>query len=246
MSTIPIATTHHVDIAFEAAPVSSRMVAVAIDYALIIACLAAMYAVSNEVSSIAHGSDVAYYVLTAIYVVFLVGIIFAPFIQEAIFDGQTIGKRILGIRVIALDGSSPSMGAFFTRWLTGIVELIGSMGVIGTVSVVVTKYSQRLGDLVAGTVVVKVPNGVNVRSLRVDTAPDHVVMFSGVRSLTDEDVRVIRDVLHSTNSGISEEMSLKIMDRTALRVAAKISADHQLTSRDFLLRVLADFASTMR
>ncbi|HLP27291.1 MAG TPA: RDD family protein [Candidatus Didemnitutus sp.] len=245
MSTIPIATTHHVDIAFEAAPVSSRMVATVIDYILFFAAMALMYSILDIVKSASEGSPILGNVFRVSYLLIIAGFILAPFIQEAFLDGQTIGKRILGIRVIALDGSSPSMGAFFTRWLTGLVELVASVGVIGLVSVVMTRYSQRLGDLVAGTVVVKIPKGVNVRSLRVDTASNHVVMFPGVRLLTDEDVRVIRDVLHSANAGISQSVATAIIDRTALRVATKIKASHELTSRDFLLRVLADFTSEM-
>jgi uncharacterized RDD family membrane protein YckC len=221
------------------------MVATLIDYVLFFAGMALMYAILDIFKSTSEGSPILSYVLAAIYLLLIAGLILAPLIQEAFLDGQTIGKRMLGIRVIALDGSSPSMGAFFTRWLLGLVELVGSVGVIGLVSVVLTRYSQRLGDLVAGTVVVKVPKGVNVRSLRVDTAPNHVVMFPGVRLLTDEDVRVIRDVLHSTSAGISQNASIAIIDKTALRVAAKIRATHEFTSRDFLLRVLADFASVM-
>lgn len=245
MSTIPIATTHHVDIAFQAAPVSSRMLAAIIDLVLFVASMAFMYAIAAPLQSISNGSGVVDYVLVGLYILLFVGIVLAPFLQEAFLDGQTIGKKVLGIRVMSLDGSSPSMGAFFTRWLTGLIELFASVGVIGLVSVVMTKYSQRIGDLVAGTVVVQVPKGVNVRSLRVETGPHHVVMFPGVRLLSDEDIRVIRDVLHASQSGLDKGVANQMVDRTAERIAFKINARTELAPRMFLLRVLADFSAVM-
>lgn len=78
-----------------------------------------------------------------------------PLLMEVFNHGQSVGKYLVGIKVAALDGSTPSIGAYLLRWLLLIVDW-GFMGV-GLALIVFTKNSQRLGDLAAGTTVVKLP-----------------------------------------------------------------------------------------
>jgi uncharacterized RDD family membrane protein YckC len=68
--------------------------------------------------------------------------------------GASVGMRIAGIRVVMLDGSRPPLRAFAIRYALWVVD--GMLwGIVGLVVVLRTPYRQRVGDLVAGTVVVR-------------------------------------------------------------------------------------------
>ena len=86
-------------------------------------------------------------------ILLILAILSYPLVMELFNHGQSIGKYIVGIKVVSLDGSTPSIGAYMLRWLLLLIDW-GFMGV-GLAFIVFTKNSQRLGDLAAGTTVVK-------------------------------------------------------------------------------------------
>jgi uncharacterized RDD family membrane protein YckC len=73
---------------------------------------------------------------------------------EAMWTGQTPGKRVVGLRVISLSGRPIAPVDSILRNLLRIVDQIPGIYAVGIVSIMVTSRSQRLGDLAAGTVVV--------------------------------------------------------------------------------------------
>ncbi|PNE29444.1 hypothetical protein BHU09_01580 [Tannerella sp. oral taxon 808] len=75
------------------------------------------------------------------------------FLWETFYNGQTPGKRLLGTRVVMKDGSRPSVGAYLLRWLLLLIDLQTSY--VGLLCIALTKNNQRLGDLAAGTIVIK-------------------------------------------------------------------------------------------
>ena len=69
--------------------------------------------------------------------------------------GATPAMRWLGLRIVTLDGEPPSLGDFAVRWLLFTVDGL-LFGVVGAILIAVTERHQRLGDLVARTIVVRV------------------------------------------------------------------------------------------
>jgi uncharacterized RDD family membrane protein YckC len=78
------------------------------------------------------------------------------FVLEA-RGGQTLGKRALGIRVArAADGGQPSAGEVAVRTLLRLVDALPFLYLVGLITILVTRSrAQRLGDLAAGTTVVR-------------------------------------------------------------------------------------------
>ena len=74
---------------------------------------------------------------------------------EAIWDGQTPGKRIVGLRVVRNGGGGVDIGASAARNLIRFVDFLPFGYFVGMVSVIANQRNQRLGDLVAGTIVVR-------------------------------------------------------------------------------------------
>ncbi len=123
-----------------------------------------------------------------------------PMLMEMFSDGQTIGKSLMGIRVICLDGSVPSKMAFFLRWILYLVDF-GCM-FAGLVFIVFSKNSQRLGDLAAGTTVVKLSKTQKPFILRSFGFTDkhYAPSYPEASHLSMRQIEVIERLLYSSNN----------------------------------------------
>ena len=79
---------------------------------------------------------------------------FYPVAFEVLFDGRSPGKRALGLRVIAADGSPVGWRASFTRNLLRVVDMLPFGYAFGLVACLADPAGRRLGDMIAGTLVV--------------------------------------------------------------------------------------------
>ena len=86
------------------------------------------------------------------YLLIVLPILCYHMICEYFFNGQSLGKMVVGLRVVAADGSKPSASSVFLRFLFFLIE--GYTG-FGLVVMLFTKDNQRLGDIAAGTYVIK-------------------------------------------------------------------------------------------
>ncbi len=84
----------------------------------------------------------------------LVATLVYGFLLEGLY-GYTPGKYLLGLVVIKPDGSNCTIGSSILRNLLWIVDSLPTFNLIGMVSILLTDDNQRVGDLVADTVVVK-------------------------------------------------------------------------------------------
>ena len=73
---------------------------------------------------------------------------------EWVWNGQTPGKRLLHLRVIKVDGSPVSGVDVLLRNLSRPIDTLGPMGLIGLLMIFVSRKAQRLGDLMARTLVI--------------------------------------------------------------------------------------------
>src|SRR3989442_3456961 len=112
---------------------------------------------------------------------------------EWLGNGQTIGKRIFGLRVIADDGAPAGFIAVLVRNLLRVVDFLPSFYGLGLLAIVLSSRSQRLGDLAAGTFVVRAPRPqLDYFSLRTVTAPRAGAEVA-VRALPGEAQRLVRE-----------------------------------------------------
>lgn len=85
-----------------------------------------------------------------ICIVFLV-VIFAYFVLMEAFLGWTVGKRILGIRVVNASESRIGLNKSLTRNLLRVVDGLPALGILGVILIVHSPRGERFGDRVAGT-----------------------------------------------------------------------------------------------
>ena len=161
-----------------------------------------------------------------------------PLVMELLCDGQTVGKFIFGIKVICLDGSKPSTMATVLRFLFLYIDLF-FFGV-GLASIIFTRNSQRLGDLAAGTTVVKLNR--KKRPFVLDslnfTNKDYTPSYPEVVRLSMRQMETIQHTLYSENINKQNDrmiqLSLKVEKVLGIR-ARELSYD------DFLTTIYNDF-----
>lgn len=79
-----------------------------------------------------------------------------PIVLEVLWNGQTLGKKMLGLRVVHADGTAVGWLASFTRNLLRTADMLPVGYAIGVVSSLFDPRSRRLGDMAAGTLVIHV------------------------------------------------------------------------------------------
>ena len=137
-----ILTGQYVRIRQTPASVGERMLAQVIDWVLQAAYVALWVKIDARLST-----------LWTIILVVLPVLLYCP-LCEMLTGGQTLGKRLVKLRVIMADGTLPSISAYLLRWLLMIAD--GPiLGYIGVLVMILNRNNQRFGDMAAGTLVVK-------------------------------------------------------------------------------------------
>jgi len=179
-----IATPEGVELELVLAGLASRFIAELIDAALVLLLLALMIAVAVLAGGAAGLAIVA--VVTG-------GLLLISIAYHVAFEvlaaGRTPGKRANGLRVV-MDGGGPvGLRASSIRNLLRLIEGPATSFIPAIVSILVTRRNQRLGDLAAGTLVVREPAPPR-RRRRKAPAPAPPALAHGVR-LDDWDVSAI-------------------------------------------------------
>ena len=151
---VEIETPEQVVFSYTIAGIGSRAAAAIVDY-LMMAVIA--FVVFIIFSALLSGSErEARGWGMAAMILFLFALNWGYFVLfEAIWDGQTPGKRQLGIRVVQDGGYSVSFAASAVRNLARMIDMLPGMYAIGIASAAMSKSGKRLGDMLAGTIVVQ-------------------------------------------------------------------------------------------
>jgi len=153
---ISVTTPERVTVEYEVAGVGTRMLAQAIDWAVM---LIGDFVVLVFVGIAMGGSGVAGSVGAAVAIVLLGASFIGYFLICEWRWGATIGKRALRARVVTEYGAPIGFADSVTRNLLRIVDFLPFMYVLGGILAITSSRSQRLGDRAAGTVVVRPPKG---------------------------------------------------------------------------------------
>lgn len=142
-----IITGQYVKIMQTPASIGERIAAQLIDWVVMAAYVTLYFVVRDQLDlHFSYGYDIA--------VAFL-PVIFYTLLCEIFNHGQTIGKRIMKLRVVMKDGTVPSLSAYLLRWALWLVD--GPfLSFLGVVVILVNRHNQRIGDIAAGTMVIRI------------------------------------------------------------------------------------------
>lgn len=135
---------------------------------------------------------------------------------EALWDGRTVGKRALGLRVVTTEGGPAPTSAVVARNLVRIVDLLPGVPLVGVVTMLATASDQRLGDLAAGTLVIREVDAPAPPAAAAHPPPEWSRSLD-LTSLTDADRRLIRSFLARRS-----ELDVQARDRLVRTVADRL------------------------
>lgn len=226
MNTIVIPTAQNIELEYPQAGLGERILAFLIDGVLLglylwILALLGIYGRTYEVIFMLSIPPMLYTLVT-----------------ESIFNGQTLGKRLMKIKVISLDGASPTFSQYLIRWMLRLIDIFLLYGVVGIVAIALNKKGQRLGDMAAGTTVIRMKLVTHFAdTIFMETKEDYVVQFPQIRSLSDRDVSILKEVL---DAGIRSS-NPDLLNRLAQKVKEVAEIETELEPRKFLETVLQDY-----
>lgn len=187
-----VRTAESVRLSYPLAGVGNRCLAAFLDVVFQSLLLGGLLILAAMLGNLRAFGDQVALVAVSLYVLLLFGVLWGYYLLfEAVWNGQTPGKRLVGIRVVKDDGSPVDFFAVLVRNLVRIVDLLPGFYAIGTLSILLTRKAQRLGDLAAGTVVVKARAERDFQSLRTRALPAAGPIT--VRGLSGEAQRIVRE-----------------------------------------------------
>ncbi|MEO7524041.1 MAG: RDD family protein, partial [Ferruginibacter sp.] len=251
---ITITTAFNIDLEFEIAPFHKRLFAYIIDFFILIVYLASMKSLLYNAFAINLEENVGLDILSISFPMLLYSLV-----AELWMNGQTIGKKLMRIRVISLDGGEPTLGQYILRWITKFFEwpflfgyvmysekalliyifMTGFFGVAVVILITATKKNQRLGDLAAGTVIVDTKTSLSVAdTVFMDVKnQNYRVQFPEVMRLSDSDINTIKTVITQSKKRNNDEMSYRV----EAKVKQVLNIQSQLSPNDFLEKLLEDY-----
>jgi uncharacterized RDD family membrane protein YckC len=154
MGRLEIETPDHVVLRFQLAGAGNRGFAALTDFCIaLVLVYAAEFAFAKLIELVPDLADWEGWVA---FLVFLIAWLYFVLL-EWLWNGQTIGKRIFGLRVISEDGEPARFVAVVVRNLVRVVDFLPVFYGLGLVTLIVSSRSQRLGDYAGGTFVVRAP-----------------------------------------------------------------------------------------
>jgi uncharacterized RDD family membrane protein YckC len=228
---IAIKTSQNVLLEYEPASIGDRILATIVDYLIFFAWALLTIALPAGTGILGGNStmSIVYY-----SVVVALPILLYDFLCEWLLNGQSIGKIALKIKVVMMDGSQPGIGAYLLRWLLRLVDMRIMSGLVAVISVAATGKGQRLGDLAAGTTVIRLKPKVQLNEVIYSSLPtNYAVSFPDVQQLSDQDIQVVREVLQR---GTTDAVL-----RTSDKIKEVLSISTNQDSHTFLNTVVNDY-----
>jgi len=173
----------------------------------------------------------------------LAALIFLPamfhsLLMHSLFNGQTVGKMLLGMRVVRLDGSPVHWSNLMVRWMLRLVDIWLFVGSVGILAILFSQRGQRVGDAAAGTVVISTKNKTKVtHTILEEVEQEYTPLFTNVTLLSDRDVRLIKETYHIALEG----GDFKTLNTLRNKVDSILMTNSSLYDRQYIDTVLKDY-----
>jgi uncharacterized RDD family membrane protein YckC len=267
MGAIKVPTNFNIELDFEIPEFYRRLIALLID----ILILFFYWKIAGAIySSIVSGSDrfdedIAYD-LSAVRLLLFLPIMIYHVVMEITMNGQSFGKKIMGLRVVDENGGKPSISQFLIRWLLrlsdlwiifililllillagglndteGVFLLIFGLGFLTAdiVLVVSSKKGQRIGDILAKTILISTKTKGNLNeTVFQEVADSYVPSFPQIMQLSDKDINAIKSILETAR----KKSDFNMAESAASKIKAHLKIESGMSPFDFLDVLLKDY-----
>jgi len=260
ITTVP--TSFNIDLEFEIPEFHRRLFSWLIDvcvqvFYVLIADKIYKAIIADNFSSI---SDADLYNRQELGTIFFLPVLVYHLVLEITLNGQSIGKKMMGIRVVNENGGKASISQFLIRWLIRVSDfviliiiiygpllgpllawfLIGSFILLITdvVLVVSTKKSQRLGDILAHTILIRTSTSGSVYdTVFMEVSDSYIPAFPQIMQLSDKDINAVKSILDAASKKGDFQLAAMASDK----IKNHLKIESHLSPFDFLKTVMKDY-----
>ena len=259
MSIVRVPTNFNIDLDFEIPEFYRRLLAWVIDLLIQFFYLRISIAIlENYLAS----EDFPF-----IRIIIWVPILIYHVVCEITMNGQTPGKKIMGIQVVNETGGKPSISQFIIRWLLRVSDysmiiiiilyilygpfvftaypsigwfaLIAFLILIADIILVVsTRKAQRIGDILARTILIRSNTKGNIAdTVFIAVSDNYIPSFPQIMQLSDRDINAIKGILETAR----RRNDFNIAAAASEKIKAHLKIDSPMSPFDFLDVLLKDY-----
>jgi uncharacterized RDD family membrane protein YckC len=266
MGVIKVPTTFNIEVEFEIPEFYRRLISLLIDMVVQFLYLLISQKIIDgiEKSSDPFNQDTSYN-MWALDLVRWVPVMLYHVILEITMNGQSIGKKIMHMRVVSENGGRASFSQFMIRWLMRLSDLwifilimvlwmapyfFNSLENVVAVLIMITflvtdivlvvssKKGQRIGDILAHTILIKTSTRTSIEeTVFQEVADTYKPVFPQIMQLSDKDINAIKSILETARKRGDFNMAAVASEK----IKAHLKIDSSMSPFDFLDVLLKDY-----
>ncbi|HSB93076.1 MAG TPA: RDD family protein [Flavitalea sp.] len=249
MAEVKLDTGYNIEVEFILAPFYKRLLAWFID-------LLALWLYVYAVSSLLNINSL--FIFTDPWTIpgLMVGlpVLFYHLVFEITTNGKSLGKLVMNIQVITAEGGQPTIGQFLIRWVGRLVDFpywipfavmynslpwwTMPLTFAGLICIIITSKNQRIGDLVAGTMLIDLKSQTSWEdTVFTELETGYQPRYPQVMQLSDRDLNTLKSIISSIKKRSDRKLAEKISDR----IRSKLNIDTNEEPYPFLVTLLKDY-----
>ena len=196
----------------------------------------------------------------SVFLILLLPMSLYPLVMELTMNGQTVGKKLLNLRVINESGGNATLSQFLIRWMLRVSDLFIIMVILSILTgflssggpllffflllvtdilcVAMTTKSQRLGDMAAGTLLINTTTKTNLdNTVFLEIEEGYTPRYPEVMTLSDRDMNIIKNIFVSANKRKDYTLAGRTADK--IKGILQIRSDEDVI--EFLETLLKDY-----
>ncbi|HQV54373.1 MAG: RDD family protein [Chitinophagaceae bacterium] len=265
MAVIKVPTNFNIEVDFEVPEFYRRLLSLFIDVLIEYFYLRIAGEIFSSIErSGGWGRDSQYNMQAIGLLLFLPILLYHP-IMEITMNGQSLGKKIMGIRVVNEIGGRPGISQFLIRWLLRVSDLwiaillfivlsnpnflenaestfmvLAGLAFLITdiVLVVSSKKGQRIGDILAKTILIRINTKGNIEdTVFIDVADSYVPSYPQIMQLSDKDINAIKSILETSRKKNDYNMA----ESACYKIKSHLKIESTLPPFDLLDTLLKDY-----
>ncbi len=257
MSIVKVPTSFNIDVEFEIPEFYRRLIAILIDVLILFFYMKIAGKIFDNIRGLSESGAMA------IGLILWLPLFVYHIVSEITMDGQSVGKKIMSLKVVNENGGRPGISQFLIRWMLRdiwflMIFLLGIRNdeignrteglflvlfvilyfITEIILVVASKKSQRIGDMLAHTILIR----TNARTRIEDTifqevADSYKPEFPQIMQLSDKDINAIKSILETAKKKGDFNMAATASEK----IKAHLKIDSAMSPFDFLEVLLKDY-----
>jgi len=229
MDTLKIDTSQNIDIEQPIASIGERIAATLLDMLFIMSYTLVIALIAGGL----HYSWVLFFVFIPVAIYSIA--------SELAMNGQSWGKKILKIKVVKMDGTPTTFSSYFLRWILRLIEILAMFGSLATITIILNRKGQRIGDIAANTTVIRLRDKSLRETIYTQIPDNYTVVYPEVSKLSTNDIYIIKEVLELLRNKNKTKQTFTIAQKAHEAIERKLIIKTNQKTEVFFQTILRDY-----